>query len=483
MIEREWRATSLGYPHFITGKTKNLIVFHTPQTRRLPLFACYSWIEAIFFHTMKLLTILVSIGLLAPASFTYGMDRSLERPTILKFVTMKPDQGQAWEEAIARFERAYPSIRVEREIAPASSTAYHDLLTQKLKNQDPSMDVFLMDVIWPAEFAAAGWALPIDKQFPPSEQVKFLSGPIQAGIYQGHIYGVPSRIDSGMLYYRIDLLKKYGFSPPQTWEELVVQAKTIVEGEKDSQPGLRGYSGQFKQYEGLVCDMLEFVESHNGTLISANGRRSTLASPQSIQAVTFVREQIINQLATSAALTYQEPESLAIFVQGKAVFHRNWPYAWGIVDDPRYSRVMGNVGVGPLPHFPKGRKVSALGGWLYGISTFSLHPEGAWKFIQFMTSAEIQKFFAIKGSLAPSRITLYRDQEVLEANPQYQSFLPVFQTAAPRPRTPVYPIISNILQRYFSRVLAFPDADILQEALIADWQINRYLALVHPNPS
>ena len=49
-----------------------------------------------------------------------------------------------------------PHIRIVREIAPHSSTAYHDLLTQKLKNKDTSMDLFFMDVIWPAEFAAAG---------------------------------------------------------------------------------------------------------------------------------------------------------------------------------------------------------------------------------------------------------------------------------------------------------------------------------------
>ena len=335
----------------------------------------------------------------------------------------------------------------------------------------------LLPVIWPAEFAAAGWALPIDEQFPLSEQAKFLGGPIQAGTYQGHIYGVPSRIDSGMLYYRIDFLDEYGFSPPQTWPELADQAKVIVEGEKDSQPGLRGYSGQFKQYEGLVCNMLEFVKSHNGTLISEDGAQSTLASPKTIQAVTFVREQIINQLATPAVLTYQEPESLAIFVQGKAVFHRNWPYAWGIVNNPRYSKVVGDIGVGPLPHFPHGQKVSALGGWLYSISAFSRHPEDAWKFIQFMTSEKTQKFFAISASLAPSRTALYFDQEVLKTNPQYEAFLPIFRTATPRPRTPAYPIVSNILQRFFSRVLAFPDTDILKEAQMADRQINRFLAL------
>ena len=432
---------------------------------------------------MTRLRLLVVVGSLCLATPVLAKDQPPPRPTILHFVTMKADQPTAWDAAIDQFEETYPSIRIKREIAPASSTAYHDLLTQKLKNQDTSMDMFLMDVIWPAEFAEAGWALALDEQFPPREQANFLAGPIQAGTYQGHIYGVPSRIDSGMLYYRVDLLDKYGFSPPRTWEELVVQAHTIVEGEKESIPGLRGYSGQFKQYEGLVCDMLEFVKSHNGTLISEDGRRSTLSSPQTVQAVTFVREQIIQQLASPAVLTYQEPESLALFVQGKAVFHRNWPYAWGMANNLRYSKIVGKVGVSPLPHFSQGKSVSALGGWLYGISAYSQHPREAWMFIEFMTSQEIQKFFAIHASLAPSRISLYSDSAILNSHPQFQAFLPIFQTAVPRPRTPAYPMVSNILQRFFSRVLAFPNTDILTEAQISDRQINRFLTLLEAKPS
>ena len=432
---------------------------------------------------MNRICLLVLAGSLCLATPALAKDQVPSRPTTLHFVTMKADHPPAWDEAIAQFEQAYPTIRIRREIAPASSTAYHDLLTQKLKNQDTSMDMFLMDVIWPAEFAEAGWALALDQQFPPGEQAKFLPGPIQAGTYQDHIYGVPSRIDSGMLYYRTDLLEKYGFSPPQTWEELVVQAQAIVEGEKESIPGLRGYSGQFKQYEGLVCDMLEFVKSHNGTLISEDGTRSMLSSPQTVQAVTFVREQIIQQLASPAVLTYQEPESLALFVQGKAVFHRNWPYAWGMANHLHYSKIVGNVGVSPLPHFTQGKSVSALGGWLYGISAYSQHPQEGWKFIKFMTSRKIQKFFAIQASLAPSRISLYQDETVLNSNPQYQDFLPIFQTATPRPRTPAYPMVSNILQRFFSRVLAFPDTDIVTEAKISDGQINRFLTLLQAKRS
>ena len=399
-------------------------------------------------------------------------------PRTLHFVTWKADRPDAWDEAIRRFEHAYPHLRVKRDIAPHSSTAYHDLLTQKLKNRDDSLDLFLMDVIWPAEFASAGWALPLDHYFLPREREKFLPATIAAGLYRQRIYGVPSRIDSGMLYYRKDLLDKYGFAPPATWNELVRQAQTILAGERAAHPLLRGYSGQFKQYEGLVCNMLEFVGGHNGSLLTTDGTRSNLAAPESTQAVRFVREQIIRQLATPAALTYQEPESLAVFVQGHAVFHRNWPYAWGLANDPRHSTIVGTVGVTTLPHGSHGTSVSALGGWLYGISAYSHHPDDAWTFIAFMTSPDLQKHFAIHASLAPSRIALYADPEVLRANPQYRDWLPVFQTARPRPRTPVYPIVSHILQRYFSRVLAFPGTDIVEEAREADRRINGVLDLV-----
>ncbi len=413
----------------------------------------------------------------ADASLTMAEVLDSSQAVTLHFVTMKADKPKVWDEAIARFEQTHQGIKIEREIAPHSSTAYHDLLTQKLKNRDRSMDIFFMDVIWPSEFAAAGWALPLDNYFIPSERSEFLSATIEAGTYQGHIHGVPSRIDSGMLYYRKDLLEKYGFSPPITWDELVRQARTIVEGEQSTQPALRGYSGQFKQYEGLVCNMLEFVGSHNGSFLSEDSAQSTLASPDTTAAVKFVREQIIQQLATPAVLTYQEPESLAVFVQGKAVFHRNWPYAWGLSHDPRSSKIVGKVGVTVLPHFAQGKSVSALGGWLYGISAYSQHPDEAWTFIEFMTSAEMQKYFALHASLAPSRMALYSDPEVLQANPQYEDLFPVFQTARPRPRTPVYPIVSHILQRYFSRVLAFPETNIVEEAKEADRQINRFLGL------
>ncbi len=405
-----------------------------------------------------------------------------QEKTVLRFVSWKPDHPKPWREAIRRFTKIHPHISVVREIAPHSSTAYHDLLTQKLKNQDRTVDLFFMDVIWVPEFAAAGWALSLDTHFPPAEQEKFLPATITAGTYRGEMYGIPSRIDGGMLYYRKDLLAAYGLPPPQTWDELARQASTIVTGESTSNPALRGYSAQFKQYEGLVCNMLEFIESNGGRLVTEDGARAALATPASLEAVRFVREQVIGRLASQAVLMYQEPESLAAFIQGNAVFHRNWPYAWDVSNNPERSRIAGKVGVAPLPRFPGGRSVSALGGWLYGISAYSKHPQEAWQFIAFLSSYEMQRYFAIHAGIAPSRVALFTDPSLLTSRPFFHDQLPILERTSPRPRSALYPALSHILQRYFSRALAFRNIDLPAEAAAADRQLDRLLALTGATP-
>lgn len=411
-----------------------------------------------------------------------GGAAAADEQVTLRFVSWKPDHPQVWEEALARFTREHPHITVVREIAPHSSTAYHDLLTQKLKNRDATVDLFFMDVIWVPEFAAAGWARSLDPHFPPAERRKFLSATIKAGTYRGHIYGIPSRIDGGMLYYRKDLLKAYGFAPPRTWPELVRQAEAIVSGESTKTPALRGYSGQFKQYEGLVCNMLEFIESNGGRLVGEDGARAALATPASLQAVRFVRERIIGRIASRALLMYQEPESLATFLQGNAVFHRNWPYAWEVANDPQRSSIAGEVGVTSLPRFPGGESVSALGGWLYGISAYSEHPREAWTFIQFLSSDGMQRYFALRAGIAPSRRALFSDRALIAERPFFHDQFAVFEGTSPRPRSPLYPALSHVLQRYFSRALAFGELDLAAEAASADRQIVDLLALTEATP-
>jgi multiple sugar transport system substrate-binding protein len=250
-----------------------------------------------------------------------------------------------------------------------------------------------------------------------------------------------------------------------------------VQGERATHPALTGYSGQFKQYEGLVCSMMEFIGSAGGSLITADLSTSLLSTPANLSAVEFVRNHIIGKVASQAVLTYQEPQSVVPFIQGNAVFHRNWPYTWEVANDPRRSRVAGKIGVAPLPGMADHEPVTALGGWLYAISPYTMHRPEAWEFIRFISSAPIQRYFAESAGIAPSRTAVLEDPGVLKANPHFRAQLSMFHHATARPRSPLYPAISNILQRYFSRVLAYRDVDVPAEAAKADAQINRLLEL------
>ncbi|MDY6857547.1 MAG: ABC transporter substrate-binding protein, partial [Thermodesulfobacteriota bacterium] len=382
---------------------------------------------------------------------------------------------KVWERLIEQFQLENQDIRIKLQVGPHSSTEYHAILTQRLKNRDPSVDIYFMDVIWPPEFANAGWALDLTSRFPIRAQNEFLHGPVSANTYKGRIYGVPCYLGAGLFYYRKDRLRQYGFATPQTWDEMLSQGQAILEGEGDS--GLHIYSAQFKQYEGLVCDMMEFIWSHGGDVIDYETGQAVLAESPAIEAVAFVRDRIIGKAAPTGAINYEEPESLDLFVQGKAIFHRNWPYAWAVANDPEKSKIVGKVGVGPLPSFSDRRSVSTLGGWQFGINRYSNNPDKAWRFIKFMTSHRVQSVLALKAGLAPTRISVYSDAEVQKKMPHLNAFLPAFKRARPRPLSPVYPMISQELQRFFSRAIVDRGSELKEMAKATSARIEKLFQL------
>ncbi len=426
----------------------------------------------------KILLIFFISALIVSFASCQKQKEELTGITTLHFVTWKPNQPKAWEEILRIFHEENPDIKIIREIGPHSSTAFHDLLTQKLKNQSKDVDVYFMDVIWPPEFAAAGWAMNLDEFFPQTEKEKFLESTILANTYKGRLYGIPLFIDSGMLFYRKDILKKYGYRPPKTWQQMAKQVSKIVPEETKRGRQIYGFSGQFKQYEGLICNMMEYILSNRGKVVDSETGKSAIAEKPAIDAVRFVRDKIIGTSAPVGVLTYQEPESLDLFIQGKSVFLRSWPYAWEVSNNPEHSRIVGKVGITKLPHFRRGRSYSTLGGWQLGISSYSENKEAAWRFVEFLTSERIQKLYAIKSGKAPTRKILYDDPEVLKTNPHFAEMKDVFLSAYPRPRSPLYPAISNILQRYFSKAISDPDSDIEKEALEASKEMDKIILLI-----
>lgn len=405
-----------------------------------------------------------------------GCGGEAQDPNTIRLVAWKFNNPGLWRRLADQFEQLHPPLKVALEIAPHSSTAYHDLLTQKLKNRSSEVDVFLMDVVWPPEFASAGWALPLDQMLPPGEKERFLPAAVEASSWHGRLYGAPLYVSAGALYYRQDLLEHLRLKPPKTWPQLVSQVKMTLahQGNQD----LAGYVGQFKQYEGLVCNMMEFVWSAGGRALLPGDAGGALSKPRDLKAVRFVRDSLIDNAAPRGVLSYQEPESLEVFAQGGALFMRNWFYAWPILNDPARSKVAGKVGLAPLPRFSGGESASCLGGWLVGLSAFSTKPEKAFKLIKFLASEQVQRRLVLEEGLAPARRALYDDPWVLKAHPHFKKLPPLLATARSRPRTPLYPAVSQGLQVYFHRAISDEDSDLPILADTADIEINRLLGLI-----
>jgi multiple sugar transport system substrate-binding protein len=262
---------------------------------------------------------------------------------------------------------------------------------------------------------------------------------MEAVTWRGTVYALPWFVDAGLLYYRRDLVEK----PPEHWHELPQLARA---------PRLHGFVWQGKQYEGLVCNALEYLHSNGGAVLE--GERAVLASPQNREALAFMADLVRRYGVTPASVTtLTEEPSRHVFGQGRAAFLRNWPYAWRLFQDPA-SRVHGKVAVAELPRFPGGRSAPTLGGWQLAVNVASRDPEAAEGLVRFMTAEPAQKRLAIAYGFQPSRVALYRDPELLAAQPFLASLERVFAAARPRPVTPQYVRVSQVLQAELSAAVS-----------------------------
>jgi len=346
------------------------------------------------------------------------------------------------------FERQHPGVVVRDETLPAGSDEQHQFYAINLQARSAAFDVLAVDVIWVAEFAHAGWLRELTRLLPPAERAAFFPGPIEAVTYRGAVYAVPWFVDAGLLYYRKDLLEKHGLPVPRTWDELARTAQFIMARE----PGVAGFVWQGKQYEGLVCNALEYMWSNGGEVMS--GERIVLDTPRNRQALAFMADLVHRYGVTPASVTTATEEpSRHVFGQGRALFLRNWPYAWRLFQDPG-SRVYGKVGVTVLPHFAGGATAATLGGWQLAVNRRSRNPGAAGELVRHLTSAAAQKRLALAYGFQPARVALYRDPELAAAQPFLAALERVFATARPRPVTPYYVRVSQVLQSELSAIVA-----------------------------
>ncbi|BBN95018.1 sugar ABC transporter substrate-binding protein [Deinococcus grandis] len=337
------------------------------------------------------------------------------------------------------------------------------LYQQQLAAKSSDIDVYQLDVVWPGLLAQH--FVDLKGKVPAAEVNAHFKGIIDANTVNGKLVAMPWFTDAGLLYYRTDLLKKYGFTAaPKTWTELALMAKKIQTGEQKTNKAFTGFVWQGKNYEGLTCDALEWVVSFGGgTIVDATGK-VTINNAQAAKALDTAASWI-KTISPAGVTTYAEEEARGIFQSGNAAFMRNWPYAWalGQGDD---SKVKGKIGVAPLPSGGS-RNAATLGGWQLGVSSYSKNQAAAIDLVRYLAGPAEQKIRAIEGAYNPTIQSLYKDKDVLAKNPFFGSLYSVFTSAVARPSGPTKGKYNQVSQAFSTAVSDVLNGKMKGQAAVA----------------
>jgi multiple sugar transport system substrate-binding protein len=379
---------------------------------------------------------------------------------------MGTDTSGTLQGLIDKFNKQSEGFKVTYQEMPTDTGAYFDKLRTQFQAGGGNIDVIGADVIWPVQFAANGWLLDVTDRFPKSEQSQFLSGPINSLMYDGKIYGVPWFTDAGLLYYRADLLEKSGYSdPPKTWDELQEMAVKVAKDQKIDY----GFVFQGDQYEGGVCNGLEYIWTNGGDVLDpSDPNKVVIDSPEAAAGLAIEQGIVEDGVAPQAVATYTETETDPAFLGNKAVFARNWPYMYELAGTKDYPDVKPEqIGVAPVPVTPGNGLVSTLGGWNMLINAQTDMPDEAWEFVSWMTSEQAQRLRAIDASLLPTRPELYKDPKIRETIPVIVEGEAALKNAKARPVSPYYSDMSLEMQEQFNGVVK---GDISPEDAVASLQ-------------
>lgn len=344
---------------------------------------------------------------------------------------------------LARFSERHPGVGVvELRATPDAADQRRQLYVQWLNARAPEPDVLQLDVIWTAEFAAAGWILPLDL----ADAGDFLPAAVAAARWRGTLHAAPWFVDVGLLYRRTDLAPE----APRSLTELRDAARRAVQ----TGAARFGLVWQGARYEGLVTVFLEHLGAFGGGILDEDGRVIVDAAP-AVSALTFMRDALgPDGFVPPSVLTWQEEQARFAFQNGDAAFMRNWPYAWTLLADRARSRVAGRFAAAPFPAAAGGQPTAALGGAQLAINAHTADPALARALVAFLTAPEQMLERARLAGQLPARQSLYDTAALGDALP-----LPLDQvraaiaTARPRPVTPVYSELSEILQVRVHRAL------------------------------
>ena len=353
-------------------------------------------------------------------------------------------------------------------------------LARRLTGNDRTLDIMALDVVWTAEFAEAGWALPLSDdpagQAESDASTDTLQGPLETAKWQGRLFAAPVTTNTQMLWYRPDLVSP----PPATWDQMLEEAGRLHAAGKPSWIAV-----QAKQYEGLVVWFNSLLESAGGRVLSEDGKTVTLIDTPEHRAATVRALGIIKAVATapgadpSVTQTDEGTARLAL-EQGNAALEVNWPFVFASMlenatkggvpflplnENPELAGSINDAGTftptdeqfqvaldasrrvfafAPYPGVTPGQPARVtLGGLNLAVAATTRRPAEAFEAVRCIRNEGNQRYTSIEGGLPAVRASLYSDPEFQKKYPQYAIIRDQLTNAAVRPATPNYQSMST----------------------------------------
>jgi multiple sugar transport system substrate-binding protein len=382
-------------------------------------------------------------------------------PVTLTIAGRDGSYGAAMKLAAEAYQAENPDV--EFEILELSGSALFEQTVVDLRSGAASYDIILIDDPNAPQYMAAGWLADLDAMYRErgeSIDSDFIAPAVGVGRFpagNGTLYALPHVGNVELFAYRTDLFAKHGLGTPERWDDILEAAQVFDASEPDITPVLfRGSKGN-----PIVTGFLPILWAFGGDVLDADGN-VVINSAASMAALEFFLE--LAEYAPEGVANYQSAQVRDALYNGSgAIAIEVWPGWIGNINNPEESAVVGQMQIAAHPGQVRGSS-PMIGIWLAGIAESSENKDAAFDFLQFLTSAEMQRRIALEVGVPPTRVSVHQDRELQDAYFWYPAQLDGLQNGVARPRTNSWAEIEAAL------------GNALQLALIGDLSAREALA-------
>jgi multiple sugar transport system substrate-binding protein len=354
-------------------------------------------------------------------------------------------EGEVIAQLVPEFERRNPGIHVEVQQVPWTAT-HEKLLTAFAGDALP--DVCQLGNTWIPEFAALDALAPLDAMAASSQIViarDYFPGIWDTNIVRGRLHGIPWYVDTRVLFYRSDLLRRAGFDhAPGSWDEW---KRALAAVKHDAGPSRFAILLPLNEFEPLLALALQQPDP----LLRDGGRYGNFASPGFRNALEFYAS-MFRAGWTPTTGNAEISNVWTEFGRGFFAFYISGP--WNIEEFKRRlpPERQGDWMTAPLPG-PNGPGTSIAGGSSLVIFRSSRHVQAAWRLIEYLSEPDVQiRFHQLTGDLPPRR-TAWQNGHLAD-DVYAKAFLDQLERVQPAPKVPEWERIANAMQLMAEQVVS-----------------------------